>query len=239
MSRFFVIRAVAGKIKGRPANKGKAAHGLHLSPHHRQQPQHIRMMGNRRTGGAVKRCALNPGLGIINRLLIAAFSHRQPLQTNREAGMVHHAEHNRQAFIFFADQIADRAARLAILHNSGRRGLDAQLFFDRQAAHIIARPEAAICIDKKLRHNKDRNTLHPFRRVRGARQNQMNDVFGHIMFTIGDVDFLACDEIMIVVFHRTCFDRRQICAGLWFSQIHGPGPAPLYHRRQKALFLVF
>ena len=65
----------------------------------------------------------------------------------------------------------------------------------------------------------------------------MNNIFSHIMFTIGDIDFLTCDQIVIILFDGSRLNGCQICSSLRFGEIHRPGPAPLDHRRHKDLFL--
>ena len=195
------------------------------------------MMADRRFGLPFKRRALHPVLCIIYRLLIGALSHCQPLQPHLKTGMVHHAEHDIQTLIFSTDQIAYGAAILTILQNSCRRALNTQFLFDRQAMHIILPAKRPIFIHQIFRHNKDRNPLYALWCIWQPRQHKMDDILSHIMLTIGDIDFLASDQIMIPIFNRFGFDRRQICAGLRLCQIHCASPAPFDHWRQKQRFL--
>ena len=235
--RFFILFCVMGFIQSCPAHKNESAHRFNFCPHHREQAQHIRMIDNRRAIAAFQRRALYAVHGIVNSLLIGALGNRQPLKPYGKTGMVHHAKHNFQPFIFLAHQIAYRPAFFAILQHRCRRGFNAQLFFNRQAFYIITCTKAAIRIHQKFRHNKNRNPLHPFGRIGRACQNQMNDIFSHIMLTIGDIDFLAGNQIMIAIGYRPAFNGCQICSGLRLGQIHCPCPAPLDHWRQKQRFL--
>ena len=64
-------------------------------------------------------------------LLGRALGDADALQADREARVVHHREHAGEAAVLLADQLADRAAVVAIDHRAGRRAVNAELVLDR------------------------------------------------------------------------------------------------------------
>ena len=78
---------------------------------------------------------------------------------------IHHDEHVLEAAVLLADQIADRAAVVAVREHGGRTRVDAELVLDRHAVHVVARAEAAVVVDQELRHEEQRDALDAFRRA--------------------------------------------------------------------------
>ena len=139
-------------------------------------------------------------------LLQRALGDADALQTDGEAGAVHHGEHRRHALVFLADQRAGRAALVAIDHGAGGRGMDAELVLDRMRARIVAR-----AVRHEFRNQKQRNALGAGWRVGQARQHEMDDVVGQIVLAIGDEDLLAGDAVGAVGGARrpSCAARRR------------------------------
>ncbi|CAI8240235.1 MAG: Uncharacterised protein [SAR116 cluster bacterium] len=189
-------------------NQQQRPHRLELAAHGGEKAQHIGVMQDWLTFLAFERGALHAVTCIADRLLIGAFRKRQSLQPDIKTRRIHHQEHTVEATVLLTKQIANCPVFLPILQHRCRRGLDAQLFFDRQAAHIIRRAKAAIFIDQNFWYDEQRNPLHTRRRVRQTRKHQMDDVLAHVMFAISDIDLLAADTVMVAVGRRCRAQRR-------------------------------
>ena len=100
-----------------------------------------------RSGGRAERAALLALARILQRLLRRPLGDADALQADREAGEVHHREHAGEPAVLLADQVADRAAIIAVHHGAGRRGVNAELVLDRMRAHVVARAERAVLVD--------------------------------------------------------------------------------------------
>jgi hypothetical protein len=89
-------------------------------------------------------------------LLVGTLGHRDALHADAEARGVHHHEHVLEAAVLLADEVADRAAVVAVLQHRGGAGLDAQLVLDGDAVHVVARAQAAVGVDQALGHDEQR-----------------------------------------------------------------------------------
>jgi hypothetical protein len=158
-------------------------------------------------------------------LLIGAVGDTDALQADGKTRLVHHREHALHATIFLADQVADGAAMVAHGHGAGGSGVHAELVFDAADIDVVARAERAVGIDHEFRNQEQRNALGAGRRIRKARQHEMNDVIAHVVIAIGDEDFRALDAIGAVV---GAFGAGAQCADigsrLRFGELHGAGP---------------
>src|SRR5215472_12573994 len=88
--------------------------------------------------------ALDPFPGIVAGRLIGPLGDPQPLQSDLLPSLVHHREHVRQALVFPAHQIADRALPLAKAHDASGAGVDAELVLDRRTGDVVARRNRAV-----------------------------------------------------------------------------------------------
>ena len=136
--------------------------------------------------------------GKAERLLVGALAERDALQADAEAGFVHHDEHVFEAAIRLAEQVADRPAIIAIGHDAGRAGVDAELVFDRDAPGVVARAERAVGIHQELGHQEHRDALDPGWRIRQAGEHEVDDVVRHVVVAVGDEDLLAEDLVAAV-----------------------------------------
>ena len=141
--------------------------------------------------------ALHPGAGIVARLLIGALGDRDALHPDQQPLAVHHREHAFETAIFLADAPADRAVTLAVGHDAGRRGVDAELFLDPQRPQIVALAGLAVAVGQEFRHQEQRDAAAARRRVRGARQHHVDDVVGQVVVAVGDEDLLAADPVVL------------------------------------------
>ena len=66
-----------------------------------------------------------------------AFGDGKTLQTDREAGVVHHREHVAHAFVFFPDEPSDGSVVFAVRHHTRRRAVDTEFVLDRYTTHVI------------------------------------------------------------------------------------------------------
>src|SRR5208337_4477292 len=103
---------------------------------------------------AVRSAALPPLAGEGEGLLVGALANRNPLRPDGEARRVHYHEHGGKPPILLADQPSLGALSIAIDHDAGGRGVNAELVLDAGAARVVARPKRAIRIDEKLRRNE-------------------------------------------------------------------------------------
>ena len=158
---------------------------------------------NRFIRGTVHRARLHAVFGILHCLLVCAFGKANTLYTHLEAGCVHHHKHVLQALVFFANQIADcTLAHLALVvakqQHCGWGGFDAQLVFDGRAIHIVALAQRTIVVDHEFGHQEQADALHTFGRVGRSGQHQVQNVLCHVVFTVGDVNFLARNAVSAI-----------------------------------------
>ena len=126
-----------------------------------------------------------------DRALIRALGDPDALEPDREAREIHHDEHVLESAVLLADEIADRAAMIAVSEHGGRARMDPELVLDRRAEHVVARAERAVRVDQQLRHDEERNPFHAFGRLRRAREHEVDDVLGVVLLAVGDEDLLA------------------------------------------------
>ena len=185
--------------------------------------------------------ALPALLGVGDGALGGALGHRHALRADRQARGVHHDEHDVEAAVLLADQIADGAlALLAELHHAGGAGVDAELVLDAGADDVVGRAERAVLADEALRHQEQRDAARAGRRIGQARQHEMHDVVGHLVVAVGDEDLGAEDAIAAVgLLDRAALEPAQVRARVRLGQVHGAGPLARHHLRQvEALELV-
>ena len=149
-----------GLITDRPRRPGQAAHG-------EQHALDVGVMDDG-AGGALLALAR-----IAKRLLQRALGDRHALQADRQPRPVHHGEHAGHALVLLADEVADRAAVIAIDHGAGGRGMDAELVLDRMRAHVIAR-----AVRQELGDQEQRNALGAGRGIGQAGEHEVDDVGG-------------------------------------------------------------
>ena len=162
---------------------------------------------------------------VVHGFLVSAIGHCNALHADCVTRGVHHDEHVFQSAVFLAHQETGSAAVVAVLQHCGRAGFDAEFVFDADAMHIIARAQGAVLVHQKFRHHEQADAFDAFRRAADARQHQVHDVVGHVVFTVGDVDFGTEHFVSAVGLRlgaRT--HQRQIGTGLRFGQVHGACP---------------
>ena len=148
-----------------------------------------------------------------------------PCSTDGKPGAIYHREHASHAGVFFADQKRGRAATVAEDHGAGWRAMNAQFVLDRVRAHIIARAKRSVCLDQKLRNEKQRNAARTGRRIGQSREHKMNDVLGEIVLAESDEDFLALDAVGTVAGTVSArAQRAHIRAGLRLGELHRAHP---------------
>src|SRR5450759_791071 len=162
---------------------------------------------------------------ITQRLLRRQLRDRHTLQADRKPRAVHHREHAEHALVLFADEVADRAALVAVNHGAGGRAMDAELVLDRMRAHVVALTQCSVFIEHDLRHQKQRDAFGAGRRIGQPRQHEMDDVGGQVVLAIGDEDFRAGDAIASVgCARRARAQGADIGARLRLSELHGAHP---------------
>ncbi len=176
---------------------------------------------------------------ILDGSLCGAVGDGDALDADGETGCVHHDEHDIEAAVLFAEQVADRAVLLAVLHHAGGRGVDAELVLDAGADDVVAAPKRAIGIDEILRHDEQRDAARAGRRVGQAREHEVDDVVRHLVVAVGDEDLGAEDAIGAVgLLLGLGAEVAEIRTGVRFGQVHGAGPLAGDHLGEEDALLL-
>ena len=212
------------------------SHGLGLSAHGHQHAPDVRMSDDRAGGSAFVKThclALNALACIGHGALIGAFGNTHTLETDGEAREVHHDEHVFETAIFLTNHIADGAAMVTVGKHRRRARIDAHLVLDRHTVHVVACAQRAVRIHQHLGHDKERNAFDAFRRIRRARQHEMDDVVGVVVLTKRDVDLLPEQPVgTVTVRYGARAHGREVRACLWLGKIHRARPRARHHIRQ-------
>ena len=163
---------------------------------------------------------------------------RQALHRGADARGVHEGEHRLQALVRLADQPGLGAVEV---QHAGGRGVDAHLVFDARAGHAVALAQAAVVVGQNLRHDEQRDAARALRRIRQAREHDVDDVLGEVVLTGGNEDLAAVQRVgAVAVVLGASLDLAQVRAALRFGEAHRAGPAAFGHRRhvQRHLLLA-
>src|SRR5690606_28769292 len=199
---------------------GEGTYRLRLGAHRHQHAAHVRVTDDRhRLTPARGIATLHAIMGIGTRLLQRALGDRHALQAYAEPGIVHHGEHVFDAAALLADQPADGASGVAIGHDAGGAGVDAQLVLDRGDAQVVAFAQRTVRLRQELRHDEERDALYPWRRIRRAGEHHVHDVVGEIVLAIGDKNLLAGDPVMVAIADRPRPHRTDVRPRLRLSQV--------------------
>ena len=211
-----IAKAGAVGLAGRVIGQRPGGLGERLHPE--QHPAHVGEFDDPRRPSLAT--ALDALAGIGHGLLHRPLGDRHALQADIEAGIVHHREHRRHALILFADQPAGRAAIVAIGHDAGRRGVNAELVLDRHAAEVVRR-----AILHELGHEEQRYAARAGRRVGQAGEDEVHDIVGKVVVAEGDEDLLAGDPVAAVA-DRLCaaLQRPHVGTGLGLGEVHRASP---------------
>ena len=185
------------------------------------------MVNDGRAAGqaAIHGAALHALAGIGHGFLVGTARNGHAFQAHGVAGGVHHDEHVFQATVFFAHQVAHRAAVVAKLQHGRGAALDAQLVLDAHAMHVIALAQAAVGVHQELGHDEQADAFDAFGRIRQACQHEVHEVFRHVVLAVGDED-LGAEHFVgaIGLALGAAADQRQIAAGLRLGQVHRACP---------------
>ena len=228
-------RVTGGAVECGGGVEGQRALRFDLRAHGHQHAADIRVLDDGHTSRvrAAYRTALHAVAGVLNGLLVGAFGHGHAFDAHAQAGVVHHGEHIAQAFIGLAHQVADGAAFVAKAHHRSRAAVDAQLVFQRYAAHIVTRAQAAVGVHHELGHDEQRDALHASRGVGQTGQHQVDNIVRHVVLAPGNEDFLAADLVAAIAYRDSLAAHLgQVGAGLRLGQVHGAGPLAGRHARQ-------
>ena len=77
--------------------------------------------------------------------------------------------------------------------------MNAHLVFETDAVDIVALTQTVVFINQKFGYDEQGNPPDTFRRVRGSRQHQVNDVVGVFVIAPGNEYFLAADQVVIAI----------------------------------------
>ena len=207
------------------------AHRLGQTAHAQQHAAHIGMVHDRD-----RRAILRPGAGRLDPLqrigeglLRRALGDLHSLRTDIDPRIVHHREHCGEAAILGPDQLPDAFVIVAVGHDAGGRGVDAQLVLQTDAAQVVMRPRRAIVLQMVLGHQQQRDAAAALGRAGEAGENQVDDVLGQLVLAPGDVDLLALDPVlarMLAVFDRLGGGAQcaHVAPGLRLSEVHRARP---------------
>ena len=94
--------------------------------------------------------------------------------------------------------------------------MDAELVLDRHAPHVVGCSRFSVGANQPLRHDEERNAFNALWRIGFARQHEMNDIFGEVVFPVGDKDLLAVEPIAAIGLRDgPRADRGQVGTRLW------------------------
>ncbi len=144
------------------------------------------------------------------------------LRRGRPRG-VHHGEHGRQTFIWFADQPSLGAVEV---HHASRRAMDAHLVFDRATTHGIALADNTIATNCHLGHDEHRDALAARWCIGQSRKDKVDDVIGEIVLTGGNEDLGAGDRKAAIVIRRGAgAQQAEVSTAMCLGETHGASPA--------------
>jgi len=214
------VQCLGGKSRQHPAALAEGLLGQQHTPHIRVTDDRVgRALGRHRPGQAARLQALaSIGQATLERRL----GNAQSLQADLEACIVHHGEHAGQALVGLPHQPAAGAVEV---HHAGRRPLDTHLVLQRAAGDCVARPQATVIATFELGHQEQADATHPGRRIRQARQHQMDDVIGQVLVAAADEDLAAADAVAAIALRLGAgAQQRKVGAGLGLGQAHGASP---------------
>ena len=191
------VLGAAGHVRLPGRDEADGASGLRQRLHGHERAADVGVLDDGAHLAALARCraALPAILGIGDGLLRRALGHRHALRADRQPRRVHHDEHDVEAAVLLAQQVADGAVLLAVLHHAGGARMDAELVLDARADHVVARAQRAVLVDEILRHHEQRDAARAGRRIGQARQHQMHDIVGHLVIAVGDENLGAEDAV--------------------------------------------
>ena len=109
--------------------------------------------------------------------------------------------------------------------------MDAKLVFDTDAFQIVAG-----AIGQKFRADEQADALGAGRRIGQPGEDEVDDIFGGIMFAPGDVDLGALDAIAAIGGgFGAGFERADIRPGRRFGEVHRAGPFAGYQLAEVAV----
>ncbi len=167
----------------------------------------------------------------VQRLLVRPLAEAQPLQADRQPGVVHHREHVAHAVVFAADEPADRARRRPS-HTSASRGCPSLCSIDTQLAPLRSPSDPSA----PTRNFGTRNIEMPFvpggdPGVRASTRCTMLSATScspHVMKIFWPV--IAHDAVAERL--RLGGDRPDVGAGLRLGEVHRAGPLARHHLGQ-------
>ena len=226
------IRRCVRNIEVPGTDIGQGTHRLDLRFHAHQHPPHVGVMHDRSPPLDTGHLALHALARIGQRLLVGPFRDRDTFEADAEPGMVHHREHAGEAAVRRSHEVSARAVEG---HHAGRAAVQTQLVLHRHRLHRVGLGQTAVVVDQPLGDQEQRNTLDPRRRIRQARQYQVDHVVAHIVIPPGNENLLTADAEGVAVRLRLRAHCRQVRASLRLGQIHRASPFAADHLRQIAI----
>jgi hypothetical protein len=139
-------------------------------------------------------------------------------------------EHRAHALVGLAHQPAGGTVEI---HLASGGSLDAHFVFDGAALHAIPFADAAVLLREKFGHHEQADAFDALGCVGQARQHQVNDVFGQIVFAGGDENLRTAQAIAAIGSRlRLGAQQPEIGAAMGLGQTHGAGPAAIHQFRQ-------
>ena len=214
-------------VKGRSSDRRHGTATFGVGTHGHQHAPHIGVVNDGCSGldGAVHWAGLHTVTGVLRGFLVGTVGDRYALHTHRVTSGVHHDEHVLQATVFLPHQVADCATVIAVLQHRCGAGFDAHFVLDAHAMHIVACTQGAVFVHHHFGHHKQADALDTFGCATDTGQHQMDDVVGHVVLAVGDVN-LGTEHLVsaIGLGLGTRAHHGQIRTRLGFSEVHGAGP---------------
>ena len=212
---------------------GEGANSLNPRLHVEEHPPHVGVLDDRnaRCGGVfpvIDRRALLSLPSVLERIQEGRGGHADALNSDGNARAVHHLEHLRHALIELAvaaHGVPDAFSVVAEVEDAGRRSVDAHLVLDVRDVNVVRFADRAVRAHPELGDDEEREAFGAGGSAFDAREHEMNDVFGEIVVTAGNVDLRALDRVAAVrVLHGGGAARADVAARLRLGEAHGAAP---------------
>jgi hypothetical protein len=112
-----------------------------------------------------------------------------------------------------------------VADHAGGVAVNAHLLFQPVAIDAVALARLAFGVGDELRYDEQADAARAFRRAFDPRQDEMDDVLGHVVFAARDPDLAAGDPVAAVALrNRLGAQEAEVGAAMRLGQVHGPAP---------------
>ncbi len=169
--------------------------------------------------------ALDPGLGVLQRVQVAGRQRGDRLGPDQHPRMLDDHEHLPDAVVHVPDQGADRGMICAEGQLTRRGDLQPHLVLDVGRVDAVALPQRAVLVDQVLGYQEHGQALGAWAGAFGPGQHEVEDVLGHVVLAAGDEPLDALDVPGTVRLpDRLGPAGAHVGSGVGLGEHHGGGP---------------